>query len=486
VEPLKVCFVSSELTPLAKTGGLADVALALPRHLRRAGHDVRLFVPLYGSIDASALELRPVEAVGRVTVPFGRRQPQFRLLTASLAGLDGSVYLIDCPELYGRRAIYTEDPDEHLRFAMLSRAAIESCQRLGWSPDVFHCNDWHAALLPLYLKTLYGWDAMFKRSRTLLTIHNIAYQGVFSAETVGELGLGGDPGLLYQEDLREGRLNFLKTGILYADALSTVSPGHAREIQDPHYGMGLDGLLRERADHLFGILNGVDYDEWSPQKDRLIAYRYSPRSLPTKGKNKKFLLEQVGLPHRPGVPVLGIVSRLTYQKGLDLCFDVLPGLLTRHDLRLVALGSGESRYEGFFTTLQRSFPRKAFFYRGYHEPLAHQIEAGADLFLMPSRYEPCGLNQMFSLKYGTVPIVRRTGGLADTVEPFDPIHGGGTGFVFEHFTADGLRWALELALRVYTDRKAWRRLMLDGMSRDFSWETQADRYVKLYRALAGR
>ncbi len=486
MRPLKICFVTSEFSPLAKSGGLADVALALPRQLHRDGHDVRVFLPFYSSIDTSGLELHRVEFARDVHVPFGRRNPRFELMTTRLPGTRAWIYLIHCPELYHRGALYTQDPDEHVRFAMLARGAIESCQRMGWAPDVFHCNDWHTGLLPLYLKTVYGWDAAFRGSRTLLTIHNIAYQGVFPGSVVGELGLADHAGLLHQDDLRDDRLNFLKTGILYADALSTVSPTHAREIQDAHYGMGLEGVLRARSDHLFGILNGVDYDEWSPEKDSRIAARYSPRSLPNKGKNKRFLLEQTGLAADRSVPLLGIVSRLTYQKGLDLCFDVLPDLLSSRDLRIVVLGSGETRYEGFFGHLQHAFPDRAFFFRGYHENLAHQIEAGADMFLMPSRYEPCGLNQMFSLKYGTVPVVRRTGGLADTVDLYDPRTGEGTGFVFDHFSAEGLRWALEFALRIYPDRTAWRRLMLNGMARDYSWRAQAARYVELYAALSGR
>ena len=482
---LKICFVSSEVAPLAKTGGLADVSSALPRFLHRAGHDVRVFLPFYSSIEIDDRELHRVEFIQDVPVKFGARSYRFSCLTTRLPSSDLWIYLVDCPELFRRDGLYTSDPDEHLRFAMLSRASIESCQRMGWGPDLFHCNDWHTGLLPLYLKTRYGWDTLFGRSRSVLTIHNIGYQGVFSGDIVEQLGLKENSQFLHHGDLRSGKLNFLKTGILYADLLTTVSPTYAREIQTTRYGMGLDDLLRARQRTLVGILNGVDYDEWSPERDSLIPVRYSIRSLPGKGKNKRALLENVGLPYAARAPVLGVVSRLTHQKGFELVFEALPEFLTQRDIRLVALGSGEPQYEAAFARLQRAFPGKVSYYRGYNNELAHLIEAGADLFLMPSRYEPCGLNQMFSLKYGTVPVVRKTGGLADSVQLYDPATGQGTGFVFEHFTADGLRWALGLALETYKDRKAWRRLMRNGMSQDFSWTAQGERYLELYRRLTG-
>jgi starch synthase len=291
--------------------------------------------------------------------------------------------------------------------------------------------------------------------------------------------------MLHQEDLAAGRINFLKTGIIYADVLTTVSRTYAREIQTPEHGFGLDALLRARADHLVGIVNGVDYGEWDPAADPHLPHHYSAADLAGKKAMKRALLERIGLAHAEEVPVVGVVSRLTAQKGFELFFDSLPEMLLQRDFRLVALGSGEARYESFLSWLAAHHPGKVWFYRGYNEALAHWIEAGADLFLMPSRYEPCGLNQMYSLRYGTPPVVRRTGGLADTVEPWNPATGEGTGFAFEHFTPEGLRWALALALDTWRSPDAWTRLVRNGMARDFSWSKQVAPYEQLYSRLVG-
>jgi starch synthase len=298
-----------------------------------------------------------------------------------------------------------------------------------------------------------------------------------------DLGLAASGHFLYQEDLAAGRMNCLKTGILYAGVLTTVSRTHAQEIQTERYGMGLQSLLRARSDRLFGITNGIDYEEWNPAADPLLPHPYSATDLAGKAVNKRHLLDGLGLSAAEGVPLAGVVSRLIPQKGFDLCFDVLPELLSRRPLCLAVLGTGERRYEEFFAGLARAFRGRVGFYRGYSERLAHLVEAGSDLFLMPSLYEPCGLNQMYSQRYGTLPVVRRTGGLADTVEPFDPASGRGSGFVFEHFTPEGLRWAMELALDTYRQRETWLSLVQSAMSRDFSWDTQVERYVALYRAL---
>jgi starch synthase len=481
---LKICFAASEMAPLAKTGGLGDVAGALPAHLYRLGHDVRPFLPFHAQIDREGGEFHRVDFLQDVPLRVGWRRSSFSVWTTKLPGTGLPVYLIDCPELFHRSAIYTGELDEARRFALFSRAVIESCQRMGWSPDLFHCNDWHTALIPLLLRTVYAWDEMFHHSRTILTIHNIGYQGVFPAEEVRELGLAEWAHQLDQDDLAAGRFNFLRCGIIYADLVTTVSPTYAQEIQTEHYGMGVEDLLRARRHRLVGILNGVDYAEWSPEKDRFIPHRYSRQRPAGKRKNKRYLLEQLGLPNGDRAPLFGIVSRLVHQKGFDLCAPVLPELLATRDVRLIALGSGEARYEEFFTWLQRRFPGKVVYHRGYHEELAHLIEAGADLFLMPSRYEPCGLNQMFSLRYGTIPVVRRTGGLADSVAGYDPQTGEGTGFVFDHFTPEGLHWAVEAALGTYRDKEAWRRLVSNAMAENYSWERQAERYVELYGWLA--
>ncbi len=482
--PLQICLIASEVAPFAKTGGLADVAAALPRQLGRAGHDVRVFLPRYSSVALPADEVYTVDFLSDVEIAMGRRRLRFSVVTARLPRSDLFVYFIDCPALYRRQSLYG-DADDHLRFAFLTRAAIECCQRMGWAPHVFHCNDWHTALLPLYLQTVYRWDGLFRKSRTLLTIHNIAYQGVFAKSVLEELSLDGDARRFYGADLDAGVVSFLKTGLLYADLLSTVSPTYAREIQSGELGMGLQGLLSRRSDSLVGILNGVDASEWDPATDPLLPFHYSADDLGGKAANKKALLDELDLAPAEGAPLLGIVSRLTAQKGFELLYDVVPQLLAARDLRLVVLGSGARDYEGFFSQLQTAFPGKVCFYRGFSEELAHRIEAASDIFLMPSRFEPCGLNQMYSLRYGAVPVVHKTGGLADSVEQWIWERQTGTGFLFEHFDSQGLRWALESALATYAEPEAWRKLVRNGMTRDFSWERQAELYVDVYRALSG-
>jgi len=481
---MRICFVTSELAPLAKVGGLADVSAALPRELRSMGHDVQVYLPLYRRVREAGLPLTPDPTLTSAPLRLGRRTVQYSIVTARVPGTELDVRLVDCPALYDRPGIYTQDDDEHLRFLLLTRAAIECCQRQRWAPDILHCHDWQTALAPLYLRTVYHQDSLFERTRTVLTIHNLGYQGTFDAGTLPDLGLGDGARLLHQEDLMAGRIGFLKTGLAYADALTTVSPTYAREIQTEHLGMGLDGLLRQRAGSLVGILNGVDTTAWDPRTDRHLSARYSEKSLWRKEKNKESLLKSLGLEYTKGVPVVGIVSRLSAQKGIELIEPTLSELLGERDVRFVALGNGEPRLEQLLQSIQARFPGRACFFRGFSDELAHRIEGGADIFLMPSLYEPCGLNQMYSMRYGTAPVVRATGGLADTVSPFDPATGEGTGFVFEHFTADGLRWALRLALKVYDDPKQWRRLQINGMTADFSWGGRARQYEELYRSIA--
>jgi starch synthase len=475
---LNVLFVASEIAPYAKTGGLADVAAALPRYLHRAGHDVRVFVPLYDRIDLSKDHFEVV--LDGIEVQLGAYRYDVKI---AMAGSGPQIFFVHCPELYGRGSIYTNEPDEHRRFLALCWAALAACQRMAFAPDVIHCNDWQSALLPLTLKVRFSWDRLFARARTLLTIHNLNYQGMFPSAIVPDTNLLDAANLFHQDQLREGRINFLLHGILYADGVSTVSPTYAREIQTGEFGVGLDPFLRARTTTVVGILNGVDYDEWSPEADKHIPQRYGAGRLAAKERNKEALLQKLGLPYVPGVPVLGIVSRLAGQKGFGLVDEVMAGLLQRHGFQLVVLGSGEGRLEDVFYRLQAAFPRQVCFYRGFSNPLAHLIEAGADAFLMPSRYEPCGLNQMYSLRYGTVPIVHRTGGLADTVSQWDPRTGQGTGFSFERHDAAGLRWAVEAALATYRDQNAWRRLMLNGMAEDFSWDAQGKLYEQVYTRL---
>jgi starch synthase len=484
---LAVCLLASEVAPLSKTGGLADVAGALAKYLHADGHDVRLFTPFYSSIDRAALGARPVPALERVPLDLGAHRYVFSVLEAALPGSGGArVFLIDCPALYARASLYTAEADEHLRFIALTRAALMSCASLEFAAQIIHCNDWHTAFAPLFLRTEYARQPLFAAARTVLTIHNIGYQGIFPSADVADLGLPpGNTHLLHQDDLKAGRINALRHGILYADAITTVSPTHAHEICTAEYGMGLEDSLSARRGALTGILNGVDYDEWDPRRDRFLPVHYDPEHLAGKAALKRQFLERMGLTTAPEVPLAGVVSRLAMQKGIELMFDALPKVLASRPLAFAALGSGEAKYEQFFAGLQRSFPGRVVFESGYDEELSHWIEAASDLYLMPSRYEPCGLNQMYSLRYGSVPVVRRTGGLADSVQHYDAASGSGTGVVFNHFDPPALEWALNFALDLYGQPAHWARVMLNGMSQDFSWQRRTGEYLGVYRRLTG-
>jgi starch synthase len=482
---LKLCVLTSEMMPYAKTGGLADVTGALVGELGKLGHDVRAFMPLHAVV-RSGRSFRPVAAVQAVPMTIGAARYEFSLQQARLPDPDVLVYFVDCPELFDRASLYTTDPDEHRRFLLFTRAVIESCQRIGFAPDVFHCHDWHAALLPLLLKTTYRPDRFFAASRSVLTIHNIGYQGVMSSSALGDLGAAGDAALLDAGDLANGVINPLKNGIKWADAVTTVSPTYAREILTTDLGMGMQSTLAERRDEVVGILNGVDYRDWDPRHDVHLSVHFGPGDLVGKARNKATLLAALDLSLGAGVPLISMVSRLAEQKGFDLLFEVLPEVLEARDCGFVLLGSGEARYSDFFAALARRFPARVAFRPGYDEALAHRIEAGSDIFLMPSHYEPCGLNQMYSLRYGTVPVVHRTGGLADSVQHFDAATRTGTGCVFNDYDPPAVRWALNTTLDWYTDPALWTALMLNGMAMDFSWGRQVAQYVALFERLAGR
>ena len=480
---LKLCILSSEITPYAKTGGLADVAGALAQNLRLSGHQVRAFMPLYAAVRRSHPELQPVPRVQRIPLTIGDTEYSFSLQTASFPGTGVAVYFIDCPAMFDRAGLYTDDPDEHRRFLLFTRAVLESCRNLRWAPDIFHCNDWHTAFLPLYLKTVYSSDPLLARALSVMTIHNIGYQGTMPASAAADIGLGSAEAQLDRDDLAQGVINALKTGIRFADRVTTVSPTYAREICDGPLGMGMQAALRARGDRIVGILNGVDYREWDPRRDPHLTVHFSPGDLRGKRTNKELLIAATGLKVAASRPLIGMVSRLAEQKGIDLLFDVLPGLLQQREFGLLVLGSGEPRYVAFFEEMMRRFPGRVAFSGGFDEPLAHLIEAGSDIFLMPSRYEPCGLNQMYSLRYGTIPIVRNTGGLADSVQHFDPRSGLGTGCVFNDYDAQAVCWAIETVLDWYGEHKNWRLLMQNAMAQDFSWERQAREYEGLYEDL---
>ena len=480
-EPLHIAFATSEMAPFVKTGGLADVSASLPKALVRMGHRVTVFLPRYGSIPFPAGRF-----VGSVHVPVdsvNRSAGYYKRSTA-----DGvEVVFVEHPDFFERPNPYGDANgdyfDNRLRFAFFSRAVIEYFRSRGERPSVFHGHDWQTGLLPVYLKAFYWDDPTLRRSATLFTIHNLAYQGIFPADTLGVLALPWNLGT--REGLEfHGNISYLKGGILFSEVVNTVSPQYAREIQGAEMGYSFDGILRSRADDLSGILNGVDYDEWDPGVDKHIARNYSAEDVSGKAACKADLLRSMGLPEYPDSPVVGIISRLVWQKGFDVVADAWWDLMHR-DLRMVVLGTGESAIQEGLRSMAAKAPDRFAVRLTYDNALAHKIVAGADLFLMPSRFEPCGLTQMYSLRYGTVPVVRATGGLVDTVEPWDPASGEGTGFRFENADGTGLMWALDQALAAYKDRAGWARLMRNGMSKDFSWTRSAEGYVRLYeRAMA--
>jgi len=481
---VRICFLSAEYSPFAKTGGLGDVSAALTRHLARRGHDLRVFLPLHGQMDLRGVDRHPVDFLQDLTLQVGPHLLRYGIQTARVPDSDLWIYLVDCPSLFDRPRIYSDSPDEHVRYLMLTRTAFECCQRMGFAPQILHANDWHTAFAPLLLRSAYAWDrGLFAATKSVFTIHNIGYQGVFGAGQSGDLGPGVDAGWLHQADLGAGRINPMRHAVIYADAVTTVSPTYAEEIRTPEGGHGLDADLRARGAAVHGILNGVDYEEWNPATDRYLPHRYDAVDLGGKARNKQALMDLLHMTGPSTAPLIGMVTRLTLQKGIDLLYEVLPEVLAGGTARFVALGSGEPHYERFLHGLQERFPGRAVFYSGYSEELAHLIEAAADIFLMPSLYEPCGLNQMYSLKYGTVPIVRRTGGLADSVRPFDPVTGEGTGVVFNDFDPGGVRWAIATALEWYASPALWRRLVANGMREDFSWEQQVVEYERLYELL---
>jgi starch synthase len=482
---LSVCLLASEAAPFSKTGGLADVSSALTKYLHGAGHEVRLFTPWYRAIGTWP-PATPVEGLQDLPLAVGSHLYTFSVHETSMPESGAPVLLIDCPALYGRATIYTADKDEHVRFLAFSRAVLMSLKRKGWSPQILHCNDWHTGFIPLFLKAQYANDPVLAHARSVLTIHNVGYQGAFAAAASADLDLDSLD-LLYQQDLKAGHINALREGIRYADAITTVSPTHAQEICSDEYGMGMQDSLRERAGALRGILNGVDYSVWDPRIDHYLPLHYGPETLAVKAALKRDLAARLKLTVPGRAPLAGIVSRLASQKGIELLVETLPRVLAKRDLAFVALGAGEAGYEKQLMKLAQDFPERVAFQRGYDDELAHWIEAACDLFVMPSLYEPSGLNQMYSLRYGTVPIVRRTGGLADSVEPYDPATGLGTGILFDDFEAAALEQALLTALDLHAQPLHWSRVVKNGMSRDFSWQHQGDQYVELYQdVIAGR
>jgi len=475
---MEILFIASEVAPWSKTGGLGDVAGALPRALAARGHSVHVVTPRYGSIDPARHGLVPLHGAirvrGEATSLLERREGKARVLFVEHERLFGS-----------RRAPYGEGgrefADNAERFAYLARAALAVPGALGLRPRIVHLNDWQTGLVPFLLRTEHARDPALAQARTVFTIHNLAYQGVFPKEVVPVLGLPWD---VFRYEAMEffDQLSFMKAGLVFADALTTVSPTYAREILTPEGGASLDAVLRHRARDLTGILNGIDAQEWDPSSDPHLPAHFRADDLSGKARCKEALARELSLPVRPEVPLVGMVGRLAEQKGVDLVAAALPTLL-EHGVQVALLGSGQPEYQDVFAGAARARPDRVAARIGFDEGLAHRIEAGADLFLMPSRFEPCGLNQMYSLRYGTVPVVRAVGGLEDTVEDYDGWQRG-TGFKFRDYTPAALLLALRRALETFRDQRAWSGLVRRGMAQDFSWERSAASYEALYRRLA--
>ena len=461
--------------PFAKTGGLGDVAGALPKALAQEGVDVSLIHPLYDTTDRRLLGERVFD---NLEVEWLGRTRHVSVWHSGAAGVPA--FLIDAPEYFMRGKVYGFSNDHH-RFAFFSRAALALLGRLGPAPDVIHGNDWPCGFAIAWLWAGRMWGGFLSQTRSLLSIHNLAYQGMFDPNDLWSLGFRhGEESNVF---LSNGVASSLKAGLMTCDAISTVSRRYAYEIQTSEQGYGLDWLLRMRQDRLIGITNGVDYDAWNPATDRHLAANFSAEDMSGKRVCKLDLLRRFGLPEEPDRPVIASISRLVAQKGYDLIKQAA-GQMLETGAFFVALGSGESEYEDFLQTLKNYAPHRVAIYKGFNEPLAHQIEAGADIFLMPSHYEPCGLNQMYSMRYGTVPLVRATGGLDDTVDQFNPLNGEGTGFKFEHYSAQALVDKIRETIYWYTQQAAWRRIQQNGMRVDNSWQAAARKYVRVYHALS--
>lgn len=481
---LRVLMVCAEFAPLAKIGGLADVTAGLTGYLAGRGHDVLVALPYYAAIDRQ-LDATAATPILQRRLSAGGRDIAYRVVRCNVVASGATICLIDCPELFGSE-IYAHGDAEAVRFMLLSRAALELCQAVNFRPDIVHCHDWHAAPATLLLKGAWRGDPVFRDSYSLLTIHNIGYQGVFAVRVLERAGYDAAVrSLIPGVDLARQQVNFLRAGIRHADALTTVSPTHAEEIQTPEFGKGLDALIRQRRHRLAGILNGVDYAHWSPDSDALIAARYSSQDLAGKRTCRAALVERFGLHADESAPVVGFVSRLAEQKGIDILLHALPDFLASQAAVFALLGSGEMRYVEALQRLAARFPGRLAFLEAQDEQAAHGIIAGSDMLMVPSLYEPCGLTQMYAMRYGTVPVVRATGGLADTVRHFDPATGHGTGSVFRDPDVGGLTWGLTTALHWFADRQRWLQLMRNGMSQDFSWERQGPRYEEIYARLAG-
>ena len=481
---MQILLVAPEVAPFAKTGGLADVAGALPKALAKLGHDIRVVLPKYRMVDAAKHGLRRI--LSPLPVPIAGAIESAAVWEGAIESIP--TYLIEHDSYYDRTGLYQfegrDHPDNAERFAFFSRAILEMTQALDFIPTVYHCNDWQTGLVPTYLRTAYQRAPDFQGSGTLFTVHNLGYQGLFKPAALAVANLGSELFNPFGVEFY-GKVNFLKAGLVFSDVINTVSRKYSQEIQTEDFGHGLEGVLRARTRDVHGILNGIDYDEWHPSRDVFIAAKFSQDDMSGKAVCKADLQRAFGLPERADAPLLAVISRLTPQKGIDLIAGALDGLLDL-DTQFVLLGTGDEDLHQAFETARAKYPSRLGLKLGFDVALSHKIEAGADMFLMPSRYEPCGLNQMYSLAYGTIPVVRATGGLDDTIQPFDPATGEGTGFKFAEATAEALLETVRTAVGLYRQPDHWRRLVHNGMACDFSWDRSAREYEALYQEIAAR
>lgn len=478
--PLKILMVAAEMVPFAKTGGLADVVGALPKALHDQGHDIRVVMPRYGRISPEHFHM--TELLPPFSVPLDDKPVEARILQTTVAAHSGElpVYMVDNAQYFDREGIYMYEDDAD-RFIFFCRAALETVRQLDWRPDVIHCHDWHTAIIPNWLKTIYKDDPFFNTVACVYTIHNLAYQGIFGNRVLEIAGVDEYEFIVHPDIPHLGEVvDFMGRGIYYADIINTVSETYAGEILEAEYGEGLEPLLRDRRNRLYGVLNGIDTDTNNPETDLHIAAHYDMLNHGGKATCKLDLQREAQLPERSQTPIIGVISRLADQKGFDLIDGMLESLLRNNDVQMVVLGTGDQRYHDKFNQLQGRFPKQLRVFLTFNVALAQKIYAGSDMFLMPSRFEPCGLGQMIALRYGSIPIVRETGGLADTVRNYDPTTNEGSGFSFKAYEPLALYGAVVRAIENYRYRATWQQLMVRAMAADHSWAASARRYVDLY------
>jgi starch synthase len=481
-----VLFVTSEVFPYSKTGGLADISNSLPQSLNALGNEVRIISPKYGQLDERRLQIHEIKRLKDLKIDINGKPSKFSIKSSFIHGRNtkAQIYLLENMDFFKNKGIYQnirtkkDFPNNDERYLFFCKAVLEILEILQWKPDVIHCNDWQTALIPAMLKKIYNKNQHIKDIKTVFTIHNLAYQGDFPASTFAKTGL--PESVLTEVGYPKNRFNYLRTGLHYADKIMTVSEKYSQEIRtDKDFSCGMDDILSKRKKDLSGILNGIDYSNWNPSVDKIITYRYTYQEIPLKYENKRELLHRFNLEYKEDTPLIGIISRLVDEKGFGLIVDILPELM-KENIQLIILGEGEEKYQKFLLNAKKKYPKKLIVHIGFDENLAHHIQAGCDMILMPSKYEPCGLTQLYSLSYGTVPIVRNTGGLADTI--IDYKKNDGTGFLFDKFNGKDFMNTIKTALGVYKKNKQkWHSIIRNGMSLDFSWEVSASKYMSLYK-----